>query len=301
MKKLLLNMFGLLFATMIYAQQLPLSENYFVDRYSLSSAYVGNSDNKNLFASYRRDWIGLVEGPRTSRLSYHDGFKNGTGLGGKIIMDKFGIFESFYAMGTYSYRVEAFPTHFVYFGLSAGLHQNSINLTKYYTDQTFSSDPSVVNMDVSSNLGFVSDFSVVYAHSGFEGGFSFSNFLYSAYSYESLNAGYDPFLHYQLHAIYKTPIANDWELTPLLIFRGGKSLKSQLEEAVQVKYQSKIWVSIGHRGSNVYSAGVGAHLGKGILFNYTHNFFTDTRQSAFQNQELTLGLNIAEFLLKREK
>jgi len=42
------------------------------------------------------------------------------GFGGKLIFDKAGIFNQFYLMGSYSYKLEVLDNHFVLFGLSAG-------------------------------------------------------------------------------------------------------------------------------------------------------------------------------------
>ena len=301
MKKLLFIISGLLFAIMVHAQQLPLSENYFVDKYSLSSAYAGNSDNKSLFASYRRDWAGIGEGPQTIRLSYHDGFKNRAGLGAKLIMDKFGIFQSFYGLATYSYRVQAATNSFLYFGLSAGLHQNTINFSEYYNDPNFTVDPSMIDRDVKSGLKLVSDFSMIYVYKRLQSGFLFSNISYSEYTYQSVKTTYNPFLQYQFHATYTLPVDVSWKFIPLVIFRHGKNTKNQLEVASQLKYKDKLWADIGHRGKSVYRAGFGLNLGKGILFNYNFNFFSKTSLNAFQNHELTLGLRLSEFFPKKEE
>lgn len=296
MKKLLFIISGLLFAFILKAQQLPLSENYFVDRYSLSSAYAGNSDNKSLFASYRRDWSGVVEGPQTIRLSYHDGFKAKAGLGGKLIMDKFGIFQSFYGLATYSYRLQAATNQFIYFGLSAGLHQNTINFSEYYNDPNFTADPTMINKDVTSGVGLVSDFSMVYSSKGFQSGFLFSNISYSEYTYKSVKTIYNPFLQYQLHATYTIPLEVNWKIIPLVIFRGGKDTKSQLEMASQINYRDRLWADIGHRGKTVFRAGFGMNLAKGILFNYNFNFLSKASLNTFQNHELTLGLKLSTLL-----
>ena len=176
MKKIFITICVVLFASSLYAQQLPLTESYFVDKYSLSSAYAGNSENKSLFINYRRDWSGVSTGPRTFRLSYHDELGLNAGLGAKIILDQIGIFKNFFAMSSYSYRLKTAEDQFLIFGLSAGIHQNWIDFSEYYNDPDFNIDPTMINKDVKSNMMFASDFSMLYSYKNqLNAGFLFSN------------------------------------------------------------------------------------------------------------------------------
>jgi type IX secretion system PorP/SprF family membrane protein len=204
-------------------------------------------------------------------------------------------------MATYSYRLEIPTDQFLYLALSAGLQQNAINFNKYNNDPTYASDPAIANKDLSSRLGFVSDFSIIYVHKGFQSGLLFSNILYSDLKYVQINTHYNPFLHFQFHALYSISIANDWEFTPLVLFRGGVDVKNQLEVAAQVKYKKKIWVSLLHRTMTTYGCGFGTMLGKGIVFNYNFNLFSDVRVNAFQNHEFTIGFKLSEIFSRKEE
>lgn len=297
MKKTLLAITGFLaFNLALYSQQLPLDESYFINKYSLASAYAGNSENNTLFINYRRDWSG--EGsvaPRTIRLSYHNGLKNThVGIGGKLIMDKIGIFQNFFGLATYSYRLESLNDH-IYFGISAGFGQSSINFSDYYNDPNFSSDPVMTRGDVSSQLKFISDLSMVYAHKSFETGFALSNVGYGEYSYTDVPSNNKPYANYQFHAIYTLSLDEQWKLTPLAIYRGGKNMRSQLEIATQLKYDDRFWSNVALRGKNIFCVGIGCNAGKELVVNYTYNFSSGISFSAFQNHELTVGIRLSVF------
>lgn len=298
MKNILAIIFTFLLATSLHAQELPISENYFVDQYSLSSAYAGNGTTKTFFASYRKDWAGLSEGPKTIRLSYNDGFKANTGFGAKLILDKIGIFQSLFALGSYSYWVKLDNTSKLHFGLSAGLHQNSINFSNYYNDPSFTSDPSMLNKDVKSKMKFISDFSLLYTNRRFQSGILFSNVGISDYKYSEIELKYSPFMTYQLHANYTLPIQDMWTLTPLVIYRGGKNIDNQLEIASNLTYKNKLWGNIAHRGKSIFCVGFGMEISKGIIFNYTYNLSTAVAINSFQNHEFTVGLRLSDFFQK---
>jgi len=64
MKKLFFILAGLFAGVFLYSQQIPLSETYFLDKYSLSPSYAGNFNSKYLFTGYRSDWTGIAEAPK---------------------------------------------------------------------------------------------------------------------------------------------------------------------------------------------------------------------------------------------
>jgi len=281
-----------------FGQQLPLSENYFIDTYSLSSAYAGSGSEHLLFASYRRDWSGLGEGPKTIRLSYNDKLAANAGFGAKMILDKIGIFESIFAMGSYSYKVKITESSRLLFGLSAGLHQNTLNFSDYYNDPNFTTDPSMINKDVKSKLKFISDFSAVFSWNHLHSGVAFSNVGISDYKYNSVDVKYSLFMTYQFHTSYSFPIQESWTIIPLVIYRGGSTSKKQSEFASHIRYKDKIWGNLALRGKNIFCFGFGMDISKGLLFNYTYNLSTATTVNAFQNHELSIGIRFGEMLKK---
>ena len=184
MKKLIILFSGLIFAMTIYAQQSPLSESYFMDKYTLAPSYAGNFNPKFLFLGYRSDWSGINGGPMTFRLSFNDVLMQKAGWGARIVFDKAGIFNQLYAVGSYSYNLTVSDEHHILFGLSAGLYHNSVNLTDYYSDPNYNIDPALVQEDVASKVKFLSDASVVYLYKGFEAGVVLSNISFGDATYK---------------------------------------------------------------------------------------------------------------------
>lgn len=299
MKKIIIFICSWLFAGAVFGQQLPLSENYFIDNYSLSSAYAGTGSEHVFFASYRRDWTGLSEGPNTIRVSYNDKLAENAGFGAKIILDKIGIFESMFAIGSYSYKVKITDVSALHFGLSAGIHQNTLNFSEYYNDPNFTTDPSMINKDVKSKMKFISDFSAVFCWNRFHSGALFSNVGISDYKYTDVDVKYSPFMTYQFHASYAFPIQDLWTLTPMMIYRGGSNSKNQTEFASHINYKEKIWGNLAWRGKNIFCVGFGMDISKGFLFNYNYNLSTATTVNAFQNHELSIGIRLGDLFEKQ--
>jgi len=301
MKKLITAVISILFHGVTIAQQMPVSENFFMDKYSLSSSYAGHFNPGSLFTSFRTDWTGIVGGPKTLRLSYSDMLMTNAGLGGKIIYDKAGIFDQLYVMGTYSYSLTIVDEHRVLLALSAGIYHNKINFTDYYNNPNYNIDPVMIQQDVSSKVKFMSDFSALYLFKGIEAGVMFANINFGDAKYDEVDVTYKPLANYQLHAAYSWQINDRWDVNPLIYFRGGKYISSQIGLATMVKYQNNIWGSLSFRDPGIWGFGFGANIAKGIGFSYNFNFASSVALNIYNNHEISIGVNIKDLVKKTEK
>lgn len=298
MKKLLFILTIILTATSSFAQQVPLSENYFLDKYSLAPSYAGNYNTKYIFTGFRSDWTGIKGGPKTIRLTFNDifPFMENAGWGGKFIYDKAGIFGQTYIMGSYSYKIQFLEEHQIFFGLSAGIYRNRINLLDFYNDPTYAIDPSLVNQDVKSRLKFMSDFSAVWTWKAAEAGFMFSNISFGDASYKEVELKYNPLVNFQFHASYLYKISEQWDITPLVILRGGKYVRSQFEFAAQAMYLKKVWGSLVFRDPGILGFGIGTDAVRGLKIAYNFNLATNVVLGAFNSHEISIGVNIFEYI-----
>jgi type IX secretion system PorP/SprF family membrane protein len=300
MKRFIIVLSAILTSITILAQQTPLSENYFMDKYSLSPSYAGNFNPRYLIMGYRSDWSGIDGGPKTLRISYNDSFMEKSGYGGKIVYDKAGIFSQLYIIGSYSYNLQINNDHHIMFGLSAGIYKNRLNLLDYYNDPNYTIDPALINQDIKSKLKFMSDFSAVWTWKGVEAGFMFSNISFGDASYKDVDLKYNPLANFQFHATYLYNINEDWDVAPLVIVRGGKFIKSQFELASQVVYLKKFWGSLVFRDPGILGFGIGANIDKGLKIAYNFNFATNVSMGVFNNHEISIGVNIFEYIRKSE-
>jgi len=300
MKRLILIFTGILILTTLAAQQIPLSESYYIDKYSFSPSYAGNQNAGYIFTGYRSDWTGIKGGPKTFRISYNDRFMSNSGYGIKIMSDKAGIFNQLYFLGSYSYSLKAGEDHRVLFGLSAGLYRNSINLLDYYNDPNYNIDPALVRDDINSKIKFMSDASLTWLWKGLEAGFMFANINFGDAHYKNAGTKYNPVANFQFHATYEWAVAENWDLLPLAILRGGKYVLSQFEVATMVRYQKKVWATLVFRDPGIFGAGIGCNIAEGLILNYNFNFASNVALNVFNNHEFCLGLNIFKFAVKKQ-
>ncbi|MBN2863469.1 MAG: PorP/SprF family type IX secretion system membrane protein [Bacteroidales bacterium] len=301
MKKLVIISILTVLAVTLKAQQAPLSESYFMDKYTLAPSYAGNFSPKFLFLGYRSDWSGVAGGPMTFRLSYNDVLMQNAGYGAKIVYDKAGIFNQLFVLGSYSYNLNVSGEHHVLFGISAGLYHNSLNLLDYYNDPNYNIDPALVQDDVKSKVKFMSNISLVYAFKDFEAGVVLSNISFGDATYKvAEDLKYNPVSVFQVHASYLINVAEGWDITPFALVRGGKDIKPQVEIASQVMWQKKIMGSLVFRDPGILGIGLGAYIDKGLRIGYNFNFATNVAMNIYNNHEVTVGFNIFEYVGKKD-
>jgi type IX secretion system PorP/SprF family membrane protein len=301
MKKLAILTILTVLAVTVQAQQSPLSESYFMDKYTLAPSYAGNFNPKYAFLGYRSDWSGINGGPMTFRLSFNDVLMQKAGWGARIVFDKAGIFNQLYALGSYSYNLTVSDEHHILFGLSAGLYHNSVNLTDYYSDPNYNIDPALVQEDVASKVKFLSDVSVVYLYKSFEAGVVLSNISFGDATYKKAeDLKYNPISVFQFHTSYLFNVAEMWDIVPFVLVRGGKNIKTQLEIASQVVWNKRFWGSVVYRDPGTLGLGLGANIDKGLKIGYNFNFATNVSMGIYNNHEVTIGFNIFEYLNKKD-
>jgi type IX secretion system PorP/SprF family membrane protein len=298
MKKYLIAFVSVLIPLSLAAQQMPVSENYFMDKYALSSSYAGHFNPGTIFTSFRSDWTGIDGGPKTLRLAYSDMLMANAAYGGKIIYDKAGIFNQLYVMGTYSYSLKITGDHKVLLALSAGIYNNKINFSDYYNDPKYNLDPALTQQDVTSKLKFMSDFSALYLYNGIEAGVMFANINFGDAKYSDVDVTYKPLANYQMHVAYTYNINDRWTINPLVYIRGGKFIKSQVGIASRVIYQNNLWASLSFRDPSIWGFGLGANIAKGIRFSYNFNFATSVAMNIYNNHEIALGVDIKNLVKK---
>lgn len=285
----------LIFPAFIHAQQLPLTESYLIDPYVLSPAFAGVHNSHTLLANYRSDWTGISGGPKTFRLSYHQELPvlSNVSVGIKVMSDQMDIFHQNYLLTSYAYKLKVAENQSLNFGLSFGFYRNSIRLDKYYDSPDYQADPSLTADFEKSKIKFMTDYGVLYRWKDLETGITFVNVTFGSSYYENApEIDNKPLANYLFHASYLYRLDEKWSVKPFVMIKSGKDIPSQLEIAAQAFYLEKYWASLLYRGKGIWSVGIGGEIMDGVMLAYSYNAGYDIEISAFQNHEISLGLNL---------
>ena len=292
MKKLIYISIMLVMPVGLFGQQFPFMEAYNVNSFNMNPSYAGLKSAKTLFLDYKSDWTGVDGGPVTYQLSYNDRLNSNVGIGGRFIYDKTDIFKQTMLLGTYTYEVHFAEEHIVNFGLSAGFFKNSIDLGKYYNDQTYVQDDVLISGIEKSKVKIATDISALYRYGNIEGGILFSNVMFGTAKYSTADITYKPLKNYMVHASYSYQIDDIWSVKPFVLFRGGQNYPSQIELASEASYKKKVWGMLVFRTGGIWGLGFGAEVSDGILVNYSYNLSTNVALNTFGSHQITLGVRL---------
>ena len=242
------------------AQQISLSNQYVINRFALSPAYAGISENTGVFGSYRKDWVGFDGTPRTNFFSANGTISDNMGIGGSITSLQAGIFTNLSAMLYYAYHVQFSGNHNVSFGIGLGLLENHLDLSDYSNE----SDPVINNLNRNSTA-FDASFGILYRNKNLHVGFSSPRLI------GTRKGNYLLWPHRQTHIGYKYAFNNTWAIDPMLIVYLPGDAPVYYEMAIPVVYQNKIWLTLAFKKSS-RSIGIGAKLKDNLLMNYSFEY-----------------------------
>jgi type IX secretion system PorP/SprF family membrane protein len=107
MKRLFISILLASFTLHLSAQLFPLSDHYVVNGLAINPAYAGCQDALSATISYRDQWVGFKDSPKSYFLSVHTPLNNDRiGLGLLVEKNSVGIFKETSILGNYAYRME---------------------------------------------------------------------------------------------------------------------------------------------------------------------------------------------------
>ena len=112
----------------LFAQQLPLSSQFTINKFSISPAYAGAGESFEIYGMYRNEWGKMPGAPETKTISANGLICKNMGLGGSISSQNAGIFENQSAMASYAYHAKFPGGHNLSFGVGLGLLESHVNL-----------------------------------------------------------------------------------------------------------------------------------------------------------------------------
>lgn len=127
----------------VQGQEYPWSLQYITNMSTINPAYVGMWDKSGLMVSTRSNWVGINGAPLFQHASYFTPIKNQrSGVGVEVQLLNTGLEKRIFLTGDYSYQIRVDFTHYLRFGLRAGIINFSNNLTDYqlYPDHKYDSE-----------------------------------------------------------------------------------------------------------------------------------------------------------------
>ena len=263
-----------------FSQQIPISNQYLVNGFSLSPAYAGANENVEAFMSFRKDWTGISGSPESRMiningalpkvLSFLPNLPGNMGIGATIMTEQTGIFRTTAASLSYAYKVKIADIQSIRFGVSFGVLESNIDLSEISSQNQ--ADPVVMSNQDVRNVVFDATFGVLYRIQNLRVGITLPRLLEGKVKDKDKNTLYTLKRHYLIHASYFYDINKNFQVQPFVVVRTTEKSPLSFDVAALIKYQQQMWLGFTYRYSGSIGISLGGELHNAIIANYTYEF-----------------------------
>ncbi len=292
-KSLLFIAFVFITCSELYAQQLPVLDNYLINPVSLSPSFAGLISPFQVYLTYRSSWTGLSGAPKVGYLSADGNVGKNMGVGGSLMVNQAGIFKNFALNLNYAYHLKLAESHTLSFGVNAAVYQNSLDISEAIVSNP--QDPVLAGRDKLTETYVNAGFSMLYSWKELYFCFGFPLILNnrSLYSITDTNHVLGLARNWVLYGSYTIVFNTPWKLKFDLLYRGTQFSPWTLDFSAMVKYQDSYWLGAFYRKNNIIGITAGFSIVKSLIINYNYEYsgFSMNGQS-FGNHEFTLGYRL---------
>ena len=242
------------------AQQPPQYLHFFTNPYLYNPAFAGYDKSPVIYATHRRQWLGIEGAPVTSNLSFHTplGNKSPIAMGVNITNDVYGLINNSSARVTFAYMVPLAveAEHYIKFGISAGAGINSIDLSEV----DITGDAALLNAS-GSNMYLDGRFGLQYHLMGLNIGFTlpqlFATPLAVSDEFSPLQIG--RLSRYIISGSYRIPLGAGGGLAfePSVLYHVSNEAENRIDAIGILHIKEAVWVG----GAYQQQSGIGALLG----------------------------------------
>jgi type IX secretion system PorP/SprF family membrane protein len=290
MNRIILSILVVILPVHLMGQMFPLSDHYVVNALAINPALAGCQDALSLTASYRNQWVGFKDAPKSQILSVHSPIDlDRIGLGLLFEHNSIGIFKETIVMGNYAYRRELYNGKLA-LGLGFGLtvYKNAWN----ELDATDADDEQLVNNPTSAVLPAFSLGMYYYTNKYFFG-ISLPRFLghvlnQSTGRYEIKNNFSD--YNYFFTGGYQVCLSPQIKLVPSLLIKYNPNHVIQIDYNAQINLKDRIWMGIGYRNRDMLVGMLQCLLNYQLRIAYSYDFDLG-RIGKYKNGSHEIGLN----------
>lgn len=300
MKKIYLNIvFGVLIVLVSVqeasAQQLAHYSQFFMNDFILNPAVGGTESHFDVKSTYRYQWVGVDDAPRTFLLSMHGPIGKGNmGLGGYVYSDVTGPTRRTGFKLSYAYNFKVSDEIKLSFGLAGGLMQ-------------FAIDGSTISLQENNDVALSNAWRAAYTPDAAFGAYLYHDDFFVGLSIPQLIGtklelaeGYsnnDNSLknHYFLSGGYTFHITDEWDIEPLVQLKYIPPTNPQIDVGGRVVYNEMIWLGGTYRSESAATVFAGIHFLQNFTFGYSYDIIsTDIKNVSSGTHELILGLKFNE-------
>lgn len=216
--------------------------------FNINPAYANNTDHLQLYAGGLSQNRGVGFNTKTLTVGGFSKFSNNQGVGGNLIHDVRGAFQTTRASLAYAYTAKFDAYSKITFGLNAGILANSIEMNRIEGFQNLDMSDPTLQQNYYNRNQFVAAFGLLYQWKDLDVSLSLPNLI-------ATEADINTYMH--AYAQYKIKVGRDYEITPAFAFQRMDVIGEVYSGFVEGRFRKKVWAKAGLQSNRVYHAMLG--------------------------------------------
>lgn len=270
----LIALIALVFET--EGQQITIYNNNIVNPYSINPAKAGEKGNQ-IFIQHRNQWVGMPGSPENTLLSTEWRLKESkSSLGFNMTYDKDNIVRNTSGYITYAYHTKINAQHSLSFGLSVGARNNSIAFDEIFA--LHGDDPVLFGYN-QTGTKFDGNLGLSYKYDHLDIQFSALQLFGGKAKYyntvEEQEFAYNFTRHFIGSAAYTFDQVKNFDITPILQFRGAQGFNLRPEMIVKAEFQKKVWLAMQYNYKRSVALIMGMTFSEVFTVGYSAEFSTN--------------------------
>lgn len=252
-------------------QQMTFNSQYMVNPYLLNPGAAGTFDYMPISTSFRQQWAGFKEAPKTQVLSAHGSIGETMGVGGILYNDVTGPLRNIGFQGTYAYRFQVDEESYVSLGLSLALSQYFLDGTSFVlNDQVDGTLNGVQQKSFNPDANFGAYY---YGENYFAGLVASQLFEYKFKFGDDIEQTNRQVRHYFLHGGYRFEMGTDFMLEPSTLLKFVPGTPMQFDLNSRLFYKQNLWAGVSYRNQDAVVGMFGVKRDQFVL-GYSYDFTT---------------------------
>ncbi len=272
MNRFILSILVVLFPLQLLGQMFPLSDHYVVNALAINPAFAGCQDALSATISYRNQWVGFKDSPKSYILSVHAPFFNDrVGLGLLVEENSIGIFKETTILGNYAYRMELQEGKLA-LGLGFG-----VTVYNIAWNELVEADANDILLMNNSSSAFLPSFSLgtYYYTKKYFIGISMPLFLNHEVDKNTgkykINNNYFG-SNYFFTTGYEVVLNSQTKFLPSLLIKYHPNNAVQIDYNAEINLKNRFWMGIGYRNRNILVGMIQCQLNYQIRMAYSYDY-----------------------------
>jgi len=290
-KKIKYSLLFIFFTISLIGQQIPLSNQFAINKSAITPAFSGVNGNIESFLSYRNGWIGIQGAPTSALLNVNGAIGNSMGFGVSAITERSGNFSQNFISLTYAYHIYFADNMILSTGISPLYYRNHLNLSTIESYGT-QFDPMLLNSDNLKIDAFDLGISFGFTAGGFRTGISVPQTIGKSFKFDELGTNFALKRHFfgYMSYLYKT---DTWGVEPIVVVRSTENSPINYTGSVVLKYKDKIWTNVGYSADKSIILSIGMLSGSSLALSYAYEVgIGGISGASFGTHEITVGFLI---------